>query len=51
VDGEQLALDQVRLGRRAQTDRHIGLAHRDVELGIVEDELQADAGMKIKELV
>jgi hypothetical protein len=29
---EQLALDQVGLRRLAQPDRHVGFAHRQVEL-------------------
>ena len=32
MHGEELALDQVGLRRRAQPDRDVGLAHGDVEL-------------------
>ena len=51
VQREKPALDQVRLRRRAQADRDVGLAHGDVELRIVEDQLKLDARIEVDELV
>ena len=51
VDGEQLALDEVRLDRLAEAQRHVGLAHGEVEFAVVEDEAQADARIELEELV
>ena len=47
---KQLALDQVRLGRLAQADRHVGLAHREVEFLVGGDEGDADVRIEIAEL-
>ena len=47
---EQLALDQVRLRRRAQPDRDVGLAHREVELLLGRDQGEADVGIEVEEL-
>ncbi|CAM5222482.1 Methylated-DNA--protein-cysteine methyltransferase [Bosea thiooxidans] len=49
VDREELALDQVRLLRLAQADGDVGLAHRQVEFLIGEDELDPDVGVEIHE--
>jgi len=38
ADREQLALDQIRLGRLAGADCDIGLAHRQIELFVGDDE-------------
>ncbi|SCM79246.1 hypothetical protein KL86PLE_90306 [uncultured Pleomorphomonas sp.] len=51
VHREQLALDQVGLGRLAQADGDVGLSHGEVELVVVEDELQLDVGVEVDELV
>ncbi len=47
---EQLALDQVGLGRLAQADRDIGLAHREIELLVAGDQRDVDVGIEIDEL-
>ena len=46
---EQLALDQVRLGRNAQADRDIGLAHGEIEFFIGHDQRDADIGIEVDE--
>jgi hypothetical protein len=51
VHGEELALDQVRLGRGAQPDRDIRLPHGHVEFAVVEDEFKPDSRMNVYELV
>jgi hypothetical protein len=48
--GEQLALDQVRLGRLAGADGHIGLAHRQVEFLVGDDQRNADFRIERGEL-
>ena len=48
--GEQLTLDQVGLGRLAQADRDIGLAHRKVELLVGGDQGEINVGIKLNEL-
>ena len=50
VHREQLALDQVGLRRQAQADRHVGLAHGEVELLLGGDQRDADVGIEIEEL-
>ena len=50
MHGEELALDQVGLGRPAQPDRDIGLAHRQVELAVVEQHGDGDLGIELEEL-
>ena len=47
---EQLALDQVGLGRLAQPDRDVGLAHGEVELLLGGDQRDADLGIEVEEL-
>ena len=47
---EQLALDQVGLRRQAQSDRHVGLAHGEVELLVGGDQRDVDVGIKLDEL-
>ncbi len=49
VHGEQLALDQIRLGRLAQADRHVGLAHGEIELLVGGDQLDADVRIQVDE--
>ena len=49
VHREQLALDQVGLGRLAQPDRDVGLAHGEVELLVGGDQRDADVGEQIHE--
>ena len=48
---EQPALDQVRLLRLAQADRRVGLAHGEVDFLVVEDQLQLEIGIELKELL
>src|SRR5215213_1946721 len=48
VDGEQAPLDQVRLSRPPQPNGNVGLPHRQVQLVLGEDQLDADLGVKIK---
>ena len=50
LDADQVALDQIGLARRGHADRDIGLAHRQVELRIVDDEADLDLGIKVEEL-
>src|SRR5215475_5051611 len=50
ADREQLALDQVRLGRLADTDSDIRLAHRQIELLVGYDQLDPDLRIKRGEL-
>ena len=47
---EQLALDQVGLGRLAQADGDVGLAHREVELLVGGDQGDVDVGIQLQEL-
>ena len=49
VHREQLALDQVGLGRLAQPDRDVGLAHGEVELLVGGDQRDADVGEQVHE--
>ena len=49
VHREQLALDQIGLGRLAQPDGHVGLAHREVELLVGGDQREMDVGIKLEE--
>ena len=51
ADREQLALDQVRLGRLAGADRHVGLAHRQVEVLVGDDQRDADVRIERGEFV
>ena len=50
VHREQLALDQVGLGRLAQPDRDVGLAHGEVELLVGGQERDPDLGVEVDEL-
>jgi hypothetical protein len=50
VDGEQAALDQIRLNRTPQSDRQIGLPHGKVEIIVGEDELHIDLRIEIEKL-
>jgi hypothetical protein len=42
---EEPALDQIRLARLLEADRDVSFAHRQVELLVLEDQLQADVGI------
>ena len=44
LHGEEFALDQVRLGRLAQPDGHIGLAHGEIEFFVGDDQRDANVG-------
>ena len=50
VHREQLALDQVGLGRLAQPDGDVGLAHGEVEFLVRGQERDVDVGIEIAEL-
>ena len=50
VHREQLALDQVGLRRLAQPDRHVGLAHGEIELLVGGEQRDADVGIEVEEL-
>src|SRR5438067_3613528 len=47
---EQLALDQIGLCRQPQPDRHISLAHREIEFLVSGDERDMDIWIKLDEL-
>ena len=47
---EQLALDQVGLRRLAQADRHVGLAHGEIEFLVGGDQRDVDVGIEVDEL-
>ena len=49
VHREQLALDEIGLRRLAQPDRHIGLAHGEVELFVGGQQRDVDVGIEIDE--
>ena len=49
VHGEQLALDQIRLRRLAQTNGNVGLAHGEVELFVGGDQRDVDFRIEIEE--
>ena len=49
VHREQLALDQVGLGRLAQPDRDVGLAHGEVELLVGGEQRDVDFGIQVDE--
>ena len=38
MHGEELALDEIGLDRPAQADRHVGLAHGEIELAVVKQQ-------------
>ncbi len=42
MHGEELALDEIGLGRPAQADGDIGLAHGEIEFAVVEQQRDAD---------
>ena len=46
---EQLALDQVRLGRLTQADGDVGLAHGEIEFLVCGDERDVDLGIEVEE--
>ena len=50
MDGEEAALDEVRLRRAAQPDGDVRLAHGEVEFLVREDELDAHVGIEVEEL-
>jgi hypothetical protein len=45
-----MALDQIGLARRHHADRHIGLAHRQVKLAVIDQQRQLDIGIQLQEL-
>ncbi len=47
--GEELALDEIGLGGAAQADGDIGLAHGEIELGVIEDQDDVDLGVELHE--
>jgi hypothetical protein len=51
ADREQFSLDQVRLGRLAGADRHVSLAHRQIEILVGDDQRDADIRIERGELV
>jgi hypothetical protein len=51
ADREQLALDQVRLGRLAGPDRDVGLAHRQIEILVGDDQRDPDVRIERGEFV
>ena len=51
VDGEQAALDEVRLDGLAQPDGDVGLAHVQVQLVILQDEMELHLRVEVDELV
>src|SRR3984893_1705296 len=51
ADREQLALNKVGLGRLAGADRHVGLAHRQVEFLVGDDHRNPDFWIKRGEFV
>ena len=51
ADREQLALDQVRLGRLAGADRDVGLAHRQIEILVGDDQRDPDLRIERGEFV
>ena len=50
MHGEELALDQVGLGRLAQPDGHVGRSHRQIELLVGGDQREMNVGIKLDEL-
>src|SRR5690348_10939667 len=46
---DEVTLNQIRLTRRRHANRHVGFAHRQVELGIVDHECNLDFGVKVEE--
>ena len=50
MHGEQLALNEIRLRRLAQADRHIRLPHGEVELLVAGDQREAHFGIEVDEL-
>ena len=49
MHGKELALNEVRLRRQAQADRHVGLAHGEVEFLVGGDQRDANIGKQIHE--
>ena len=50
MHGKQLALNEIRLRRLAQADRHIRLAHRKVQFLVAGDQREAHFGIEVDEL-
>ena len=48
MHGKQLALDEIRLGRLAQSDRDVGLAHGEVELFVAGEQRDLDIGIEVE---
>ena len=51
LDTDEVPLDQVRLARRGHSDRDIGLPHRQIELGIVDDHTDLDLRVEVEKFV
>ncbi len=51
VHGKQLALDEIRLLRLAQADSAVGMAHVDVQLFVVEDQLDRHLRIELQEFL
>ena len=51
MHGEELALDEIRLRRPPQADRHIGLAHGEIEFAVVEQQRHLDVGIEFDEFL
>ena len=49
MHGEEPAPDKVRLHRLAQAERHVGLAHREVEIVVRQQKLQFDLRIELDE--
>jgi hypothetical protein len=48
---QQVALDELGLARRRHADGHVGLAHAEVELAVVEHQVEAHVGIELEELL
>ncbi|MNT87068.1 hypothetical protein D3C72_2274340 [compost metagenome] len=51
VHREQLALDHFGLVGPVQADGHVGLAHGQIQLGVVEADFKLDQGIELEEFV
>jgi hypothetical protein len=51
VHGKQTPLNEVRLDRLAEPDGDIRLAHVEVQLAVIEDEMEIDRGIAVEKLL
>jgi hypothetical protein len=51
VHGKQAPLNEVRLDRLAEPDGDVRLAHVEVKLAVVEDEMEIDRGIAVEEFL